>query len=136
MHSFGRGFEYARRHRPSATAGKNQPREHPRYSAARSDVIKALEHALDVGFFRARPSLEELRLKFSDAAHDHRLDQALAAAKVMEDRGMRDAGVGGDFLKPNCLGTTVDESALCGFQDRVPSLRSASTPSSRGPISN
>lgn len=127
MHSFGRWFEDARRHRLIAMAGKNQPREHPRYSAARSDVIKAIEHALDVGFLSARPSLKELRLKPADAAQNHRLDQTFAAAEVMQDRWMRNAGVGGDFLKSDCFRTAVNEPALCSFQYRVPSLRGAST---------
>ena len=134
MHSFGRRLKHARRHRPIAMAGKNQPREHPRYSAARSDVIKALEHALDVGFLSARPSLKELRLKPADAAQDHRLDQTLSATEVMQDRRMRNACVGGDFLKPDCLRAAVNEPALCSFQYCVPRLRSASTPPSRGPV--
>jgi hypothetical protein len=46
---------------------------------------------------------------------------------------MRDAGVGGDFLKPDRLRPPAEETALGGLQDRAPSLRSASTPSSSGP---
>ncbi len=134
MHSFGRRLEHARRHRPVAMAGKNQPRQHPRYSAARSDIIKAIEHAFDVRLFRAGPSFEKLRLEIRDAAHNHRFDQTLAAAKVMQDRGMRDAGVGGDFLKSNCLRTAGQQAPFCRFEDRFLSLRRASTPSSPCPV--
>jgi hypothetical protein len=74
----------------------------------RSDFVKALEHALDIGFLRARPSLQELRLKPRDAPQDHRFNQALAATKVMQDRGMRDAGVGGDFLKADRFGPATE----------------------------
>src|ERR1700683_5635503 len=117
MHSLGRGLEYSGRHRPSALAGKNQPREHPRDSPARSDFVKALSHALDVGFLRARPSLEELRLKLADAPQNHRFDQTFAAAEVMQNRGMRDAGVGGNFLQPESLGTSDKQAPPGGPED-------------------
>ncbi len=131
VHSFCRRLEHAGSHRPVAVAGKNQPRQHPRNSTMRRDFVKALEHALDVRFLRTRPSFEELRLKIRDAPDDHRFDQTFAAAEVMEDRGMRDADVGSDFLKPDCLRTAVEKSTLCSFQDSEPSLRSAPAPSSR-----
>ncbi len=134
VHSFGRRLEHARRHRAVALAGKNQPREHPRNSAARRYFVKTIEHTLDVGFLRARPPLEKLRLKLSDTAHDHRFDKTFAAAEVMKNRGMRDAGVGGDLLQSNRLGSPVEEPALRSFQDRKPSLRGASTPPNGGPV--
>jgi hypothetical protein len=83
MHSFGRRLKDARLHCPVALSGKNQPGQQARHSTARSDLVKALENALDVRFFRARPSLEELRLKPCDAPQDHRFNQPLAATKVM-----------------------------------------------------
>ena len=127
MHSFGRGLEHADCHRPVALAGENQPREHARDSTMRSDFVEAIEHALDVGFLRARPSLEELRLEISDAAQNHRFDKTFAAAEVMEDRGMRDAGVGGDFLKPDRLRTSAKQTPFCRLQNRAASFRRAST---------
>src|ERR1700682_1216652 len=48
---------------------------------------------------------------------------------------MRDTGIGGDFLKADSVGPLVEETALCGFQDSVASLRSASTRSRYGPAS-
>ena len=134
MHSFSRGFEHTRRHCPVAFAGKNQPREHARDSTARGDFVKAIEHALDVGFFRARPSFEELRLKPSDSTLHHRFNETFAAAKVMKDRWMRNAGVGSDFLKPDRLRTSAKQAPLRCFEYHAPSLRRASTPSSRGPV--
>jgi hypothetical protein len=134
MHSFSGRLEHADCHRPVALAGKNQPCEHARDSSARSDFVKTIEHAFDVGFLRARPSLEELRLKLSDAAQNHRFDKTFAAAEVMKDRGMRDAGVGGDFLKAYRLRTSAKQTTLRCFKDRVPSLGRASTASSRGTV--
>jgi hypothetical protein len=50
----------------------------------------------------------------------------------MKYRGMRDACVGGDFLKPDSVGSLVEETALCRLEDRVASLRGAATPSRCG----
>jgi hypothetical protein len=136
MHSFGRRLKHARCHRPVALTRKNQPCQHPRDSTMRRDLVKAFEHALDVGFFRTRPSFEELRLKPADAAQDHRFNQPFAASEVMKNRGMRDAGVGGNFLKTDRLRTSDQQTALGSLQDRDPSLRRASTPSNRGPIAS
>ena len=135
VHPFGRRLEEARRHRAVALSGKNEPGDQARHPAVRRDLKKTLEDALDVRFFRAWPSLEELRLKPCDAVQDHRFDQALAATEVMQDRGMRDAGVGGDFLKPDRLRPAVEESALSGLQDCAASVLGAPTASrrSRGP---
>src|SRR5271166_3586363 len=129
MHPFGCGFEQARLHCPMALAGKNKPREHPRHSTMRSDFVKALEHALDIGFPRARPSFEKLRLQPRDTPQDHRFDQALAAAEVMQNGGMRDAGGGGDFLQPDGVGTTGEQTALSRLEDCAASLRGISTAS-------
>ena len=63
MHSFRCRFKEAGLHGPVAMAGKNQPSQHARHSAARSNFVEALEHALDVRLFGARPSFEELSLK-------------------------------------------------------------------------
>src|SRR5216683_2226277 len=132
MHPFSRRLEEARLHRAVALSGKNQPGEQARHPAVRSDLEEALEHARDIRLFRTRPSLEELRLKPCDATQDHRFDQTLAAAKVMQDRWMRDAGVGGDFLKPDRLWPAAEETALGGLQYCAASVFSAATPSRRG----
>src|ERR1700723_4194088 len=95
----------------------------------RSDFVKALEHALDIGFPGTGPSFEELRLQPRDTPQDHRFDQALAAAKVMQNGGMREAGVGGDFLKADRVGTTGEQTAFGSLEDCAASLRGISTTS-------
>ena len=76
----------------------------------RSDFVKALEHALAIGFPGAGPSFEELRLKPRDTPQDHPFDQAFAAAEVMQNGRMRDASVGSDFLQPDRVGTTGEQT--------------------------
>ena len=44
---------------------------------------------------------------------------------------MRDAGVGGDFLKPDRVGSSSTQTTLGCLEDRGASLRGASTPSGR-----
>src|SRR5580704_6862464 len=100
----------------------------------RSDFVKALEHALDIGFPGAGPSFEELRLQPRDTPQDHRLDQALAAAEVVQNRGMRDAGVGADFLQPDRVGTAGEQTALGSLEDCAARLRGISTTSICGPV--
>src|SRR5580692_11862506 len=100
----------------------------------RSDFVKALEHTLDIGFPGAGPSFEELRLQPRDTPQDHRFDQSFAAAEVMQNGGMRDAGVGGDFLEPDSVGTTGEQTALGRLEDCAPSLRGISTSSICGPV--
>jgi hypothetical protein len=72
-----------------------------------------------------------LRLKLADAPQNHRFDQTFAAAEVMQNRGMRDAGVGGNFLQPDSLGTSDKQAPLGGLEDRIASGCRASTPPSR-----
>jgi hypothetical protein len=43
----------------------------------------------------------------------------------MQDRGMRDAGVGGDFQQPDCVGPAFQQTTLGGVEDRDASLRRA-----------
>jgi hypothetical protein len=55
------------------------------------------------------------------ARHD-RLDQPLAAAEVVQHRGMRDADVSGDLLDADARGPVRDERPFCRVEDGRASL--------------
>ena len=120
MQAHGSGPEDIRLHRAGAATHQDERGEQAGDSAACGHIVEALEGALDIGLLSTWPSFEELRLEPREAVQDHRFDEPFAAAEMMQNSGMGQAHVGGDFLQADCFGPAADQAALGGIENCAP----------------
>ena len=83
------------------------------------DLEDALDQHRDVDLrgIRRGQGREHLLAQRAERALDHRPHEILAAAEVVQDRGVRDADVGGDLLQPDAGRPARREARLGGVED-------------------
>ena len=113
-----------RTHDANACAGRDIAKageDKPRHKACMATVSEGFENplqqrsAIDVRGVREAP--HEIRLEGGQRPSGDRPHQPFPAAEVVEDRGVRDAYVRGDLLKPQSVGPCGKEPLLGGIKD-------------------
>ena len=104
--------------------------------ALRQPVAKRVEHLVELLFeriFRRAHRRDQLVAQLGDGLLGQGTHQPFAAAEMVQDQRVRDAGRGGDLLQPQSLRSGAGDQLLRGFQDQPPRfLGCAARPLYRG----
>ena len=101
-------------------AGEREPRDYARMSAGAERARDTLEQAVDRVVVAARANRElgeQIALERTDAALDHRLNEGLATAEVMQHGWVRDADLGGHVVQADARRSDRLEALLCRVED-------------------
>ena len=93
--------------------------------ALRQPVAKRIEHLVELLFeriFRRAHRRDQLVAQLGDGLLGQGTHQPFAAAEMVQDQRVRDAGRGGDLLQPQSLRSGAGDQLLRGFQDQLPRL--------------